>query len=103
MVAAIGPSIAQASYEVGPEFPAPFLAEDPSNAGFFRPSARAGHFMFDLPGYVARRLGKLGIGTVAALPNDTCREESRFFSYRRACLRGEKNYGRGISVIALAP
>jgi YfiH family protein len=103
MVAAIGPCIAQASYEVGPEFPAPFLAEDPANAGFFRPSARAGHFMFDLSGYVARRLRKLGIGAVGALTNDTCREEDRFFSYRRACLRGEKDYGREISVIALAP
>ena len=103
LVAAIGPCIAQASYEVGPEFPAPFLAEDPDNAAFFRPSARAGHFMFDLRGYVARRLKKLGIPAVAVLTNDTCREEDRFFSYRRTCLRGEKDYGRGISVIALAP
>jgi polyphenol oxidase len=103
IVAAVGPCIAQASYEVGPEFPAPFLAEDPANAAFFKPSARAGHFMFDLSGYVARRLKKLGIASVTALANDTCREEQRFFSYRRACLRGEKDYGRGISVIALAP
>lgn len=103
MVAAIGPCIAQASYEVGPEFPAPFLAEDPANAAFFKPSARAGHFMFDLSAYAARRLKKLGIASVTALTNDTCREEERFFSYRRACLRGEKDYGREISVIALAP
>lgn len=103
MVAAIGPCIAQASYEVGPEFPAPFLTEDPANAGFFKPSVRDGHFMFDLSGYVVRRLKKLGIASVAALTNDTCREEERFFSYRRACLRGEKDYGREISVIALAP
>ena len=101
--AAVGPCIAQASYEVGPEFPAPFLAEDPANAAFFNPSVRAGHFMFDLSGYVARRLKKLGIASVTALANDTCREEERFFSYRRACLRGEKHYGREISVIALAP
>ena len=103
IVAAIGPCIAQTSYEVGPEFPAPFLAEDPANAAFFKPSARAGHFMFELRGYVARRLKKIGIGSVHALANDTCREEERFFSYRRACLRGEKDYGREISVIALAP
>jgi polyphenol oxidase len=103
IVAAIGPCIAQASYEVGPEFPAPFLAEDPANAAFFKPSARAGHFMFDLRGYVARRLKTIGIGSVHVLTNDTCREEERFFSYRRACLRGEKDYGREISVIALAP
>jgi hypothetical protein len=103
LVAAVGPCIAQASYEVGPEFPAPFLAEDPAHAAFFRPSQRAGHFMFDLGGYVAKRLKTLGIAAVHRLTNDTCREEDRFFSYRRACLRGEKDYGREISVIALAP
>lgn len=103
LVAAVGPCIAQASYEVGPEFPAPFLAEDPAHGDLFRPSARAGHFMFDLGGYVTRRLKTLGIGAIHKLTNDTCREEDRFFSYRRACLRGEKDYGREISVIALAP
>jgi polyphenol oxidase len=101
MVAAIGPCIAQRSYEVGPEFPAPFLAADPADAMFFVPSTRPGHFMFDLRGYVAKRLKKIGIGEVHQMPNDTCREEDRFFSYRRACLRGEKDYGRGLSAIAL--
>lgn len=101
MVAAIGPCIAQRSYEVGPEFPAPFIAADPADASFFVPSSRAGHFMFDLRGYVARRLARLGISGVHQVPNDTFREEDRFFSYRRACLRGEKDYGRGLSVIAL--
>jgi YfiH family protein len=36
MRAGIGPCIGFASYEVGPEFPAPFLAQDPANAAFFR-------------------------------------------------------------------
>jgi polyphenol oxidase len=101
MAAAIGPCIAQRSYEVGPEFPAPFIAADPADAAFFMPSTRAGHFMFDLRGYVAKRLAALGIKHVRQMPNDTCREEDRFFSYRRSCLRGEKDYGRGLSVIAL--
>lgn len=101
MIAAIGPCIAQRSYEVGPEFPAPFIALDPADAMFFIPSARPGHFMFDLRGYVAKRLTKIGIGEVHQMPNDTCREEERFFSYRRACLRGEKDYGRGLSAITL--
>ncbi|MFV7878454.1 polyphenol oxidase family protein, partial [Enterococcus faecium] len=46
--AAIGPTIRAQSYEVGPEFPAPFLDESTENARFFRPAARAGHHMFDL-------------------------------------------------------
>jgi YfiH family protein len=103
IVAAIGPCIAQRSYEVGPEFPAPFVAEDESNAMFFVPSSRPGHFMFDLRGYVASRLRRIGVAEVHQMPNDTCREEERFFSYRRACLRGEKDYGRGLSAIALQP
>jgi YfiH family protein len=101
VVAAVGPCIAQRSYEVGPDFPAPFLALDPANALFFAPAQRAGHHMFDLPAYVARRLAAAGVGQVIRMPSDTLREESRFFSYRRATLRGEKVYGRQLSAIVL--
>lgn len=102
-VAAIGPAIAQASYEVGPEFPRRFLAQDPGNSIFFVPSPKTGHFLFDLKGYVAHRLTALGIGTVADAETDTAAEPDRFFSYRRACLRGELGHGLGLSTIALAP
>lgn len=99
--AAVGPCIAQESYEVGPEFPAPFLEDDPGNAAFFRPARRDGHFLFDLPGYVVARLRALGLGAVHLLARDTCAEADRFFSYRRATLRGEPDYGRGLSAICL--
>lgn len=102
MRAAVGPCIAQSSYEVGPEFPQPFLRHDPENRRFFVPSKRADHFMFDLPGYVVSRLKRLGIGEAAYVDRDTCAETDRFFSYRRTTLAGEKDYGRGLSVIALA-
>ena len=101
IVAGIGPCIAQRSYEVGPEFPDRFLAEDEANADFFVPAQRAGHSMFDIGGYVARRLARSGVGTVQRCSNDTVTEEDSFFSYRRATLRGENDYGRGISVIML--
>ena len=55
--AAVGPCIGRDSYEVGPEFPAPFLAQDEANAAFFRAAARAGHFLFDLAGYLMHRIG----------------------------------------------
>jgi YfiH family protein len=99
--AAVGPCIGPRSYEVGPEFPAPFLADDPENARFFRPAARAGHFLFDLGGYVEARLRRAGVGHVERAPHDTAAEADRFFSYRRACLSGEKDYGRALSAIAL--
>jgi YfiH family protein len=101
IVAAVGPCIAHRSYEVGPEFPAAFLADDPDNHFFFAPANREGHFYFDLPGYIARRLAKLSVIDVACTPCDTFREENRFFSYRRSVLKGEKDYGRSLSVIVL--
>lgn len=99
--AAIGPCIAQASYEVGPEFPAPFLDGDAAARRFFASSPRAGHFLFDLEGYVAHRLSGLGLAAVGRSGRDTCGEDDAFFSYRRSCLRGEPDYGRGLSAIAL--
>ncbi|WP_207456956.1 peptidoglycan editing factor PgeF [Azospirillum sp. SYSU D00513] len=101
ITAAVGPCITQQSYEVGPEFPAGFLEEDPANHDFFAPAARAGHFMFDLPGYVARRLTRAGVGRVETSAHDTVAEEELFFSYRRATLRGEGDYARGLSAIIL--
>lgn len=101
IVAGVGPAIGRSSYEVGPEFPEPFLAENSGNGDFFSPAARPGHFLFDLKGYVGRRLGATGVKSVEVLPCDTCAEESRFFSYRRARLRGEPAYGRDLSAIYL--
>ncbi|HZT87447.1 MAG TPA: peptidoglycan editing factor PgeF [Stellaceae bacterium] len=99
--AGIGPCIAQRSYEVGPEFPTPFTTEDGEAALFFAPARRPGHFMFDLGGYLEWRLVRCGVGTVQRAPHDTVAEEERFFSYRRACLKGERDYGRGLAAIVL--
>lgn len=102
MVAAVGPCIAQRSYEVGPEFPAPFLAQGEDNEQFFAPrSPRQGHFLFDLAAYATRRLALAGVAQVVRTPCDTCVEEGRFFSYRRATLRGEPDYGRQLSAIVI--
>jgi YfiH family protein len=102
LCAGVGPCIAQASYEVGPEFPAPFLAQSPAHAAFFRPAPRAGHWLFDLEGYVAGRLERLGLQRIERSGGDTAAEAERFFSYRRSCLRQEPDYGRELSAIALA-
>ncbi|HTI88477.1 MAG TPA: peptidoglycan editing factor PgeF [Alphaproteobacteria bacterium] len=99
--AAVGPCIGPASYEVGPEFPAPFLALDGAAERFFRPAPRDRHYLFDLPGYVRHRLRALGLAAADIVALDTCADETRFFSYRRTTLRREPDYGRGLSAIAL--
>ena len=101
ITAGVGPCIGRSAYEVGPEFPGPFLEQADDNRDFFQPAAREGHFLFDLRGYIARQLKRLGVGDVHALPCDTYTEEGRFFSYRRACHRGEGDYGRLLSAIYL--
>ncbi len=101
VVAAIGPCIGHVSYEVGPEFPAPFLSENPGHERFFSPSERDDHFMFNLEAYVAHRLSLAGLAAVTALGCDTCAEEDRFFSYRRATHRKEPDYGRLLSAITI--
>lgn len=100
IVAAIGPCIAQPSYEVDEGFRARFLAADATSAAHFGPG-RPGHWQFDLPGYLARRLRHGGIGTVEQLGLDTYSQEGRYFSFRRATHRREASYGRQISAISL--
>ena len=102
MTAALGPTIRQPNYEVGPEFVERFFAADPGNARFFGPSQRDGHAMFDLTGYIAERVQRAGIIQFEDLGLCTCAEPGRFFSYRRTTLRGEPDYGRHINAIALA-
>jgi len=102
ITAALGPTISQANYEVGPEFIARFTAADLDNARFFAPSPREGHAMFDLSGYIADRVHRAGIEHFEDLGLCTYAEPERFFSFRRATHRGEPDYGRHVNAIALA-
>lgn len=102
IAAGIGPCIGRRSYEVGPEFPAPFLAKDAKSAAFFEAAPRAGHFLFDLAGYVEARLQRLGLAAIERCGGDTAADGDRFFSYRRSRLQNEPDYGRELSSICLA-
>jgi len=102
IVAALGPMIRQASYEVGADLVERFEAADPANRRFFRPSSRAGHALFDLPGYIAARLAGAGVTAIEDLARCTYAEPERFFSFRRTTHRGEPDYGRHVNAIALA-
>jgi YfiH family protein len=100
MAVVVGPCIGRDSYEVGPEFPAPFLAQDETHQDFFKPAPRAGHFIFDLAGYLVRRIARVGVAATAT-GHDTLTAPDDFFSYRRNTLDGVRDYGRGLSAIAL--
>jgi purine-nucleoside/S-methyl-5'-thioadenosine phosphorylase / adenosine deaminase len=100
IVAAIGPLIRQHSYEVGGEFVERFIETDAENALFFLPAAREGHAMFDLAGFIRRRLENAGVLVIDDIGIDTYSDE-RFFSYRRSVHRQESDYGRHVHAIAL--
>ena len=99
--AAIGPTISQAAYEVGPEFKDRFVAEDTGYTRFFISSDREEHHMFDLPAFVEMRLEEAGLGEIENLGLCTYNDETRFFSYRRKTHRSEADYGRQLSAIVL--
>lgn len=101
IAAAIGPCIGQQSYEVGPEFVAHFHEVDEKSRAFFKGASRAGKSLFNLEGYVLDRLKRAGLQRIEASAMDTAADEKQFFSYRRATLAGEKDYGRQLSAIGL--
>ncbi|WP_205479423.1 peptidoglycan editing factor PgeF [Sphingomonas arenae] len=100
IAAAIGPCIAQRSYEVDHGFLQEVCEQSPENERFFA-EGPAGKPHFDLEGYLLARLAAAGIATVGALHEDTYSQPDRFYSYRRATHRHEPGYGRQISLIGL--
>lgn len=103
IVAVLGPTISQASYEVGEDFVERFRGEAPGSEAYFAPGARPGHAQFDLPGFILARLQESGIGEAAILGLCTYADPERFYSYRRTTHRRESDYGRLISAIAVTP
>jgi len=100
ITAVIGPCISQQAYEVGPEFFAAFIADDPESTRFFidGPGER---MLFDLPAYGLARLHAAGVGHAEWTRHCTYGDPERFYSYRRTTHAGEADYGRLISVIKL--
>ncbi len=99
--AAVGPCIAQPSYEVGPDMTAAALDADPAAAAFLVPG-RAGHWQFDLAAFCAARLARAGVLATGRVEADTVAEPERFFSHRRRTLSGGGPIGHQLSVIGLA-
>jgi YfiH family protein len=102
IVAAVGPCIGPASYEVGLEYLARFTEVDAAYDRFFTPGETPEKRQFDLPAFVLHRLETAGIANCAWVGRDTCAEPELFFSNRRAFKLGEPDYGRLLSAITLA-
>jgi polyphenol oxidase len=98
--AAVGPTISQQAYEVGPEFLERFLDADARHARHFVES-EGGRYRFDLPGFVLDRLRAAGVGEAGWIGACTYSDPARFFSYRRSTHAGEPDYGRLIAAIRL--
>jgi YfiH family protein len=100
IVAAVGPTISAAAYEVGADYRETAIARDAHAAAFFRDGPN-GRPHFDLPSYVADTLRRAGVASAEDLGVCTYGDETRLFSYRRATHRGEADYGRQISAIVI--
>ena len=95
----IGPCIGQKSYEVGQEFVEVFRSSDFKSETFFKGASRKDHYLFDLPGYVKKRLEVAGSGQIECCGIDSYEDSDRCFSYRRSQHLSEPGYGRSLSVI----
>ena len=100
ILAAIGPCISQAAYEVGPEFLDAFLAEDAEYEWFFA-QGEGDRYLFDLPGFGLQQLREAGVAEAEWIRHCTYDNPDLFYSYRRSVHHKEADYGRLISAIRL--
>lgn len=96
--AAVGPCIAQTSYEVGSDMRSQAITASPISEPFFADGKDSDHFQFDLQGFVASILRGAGIASVWTADTDTYTSDCHF-SFRRTTHRGEADYGRQVSAI----
>lgn len=101
ITAIIGPCIKQHSYEVGKEFYLDFLSESQNNQQFFISSTQPNHYMFDLPGYVKRKLKLSKISNILDIERNTYDDDKNFFSFRRTTHNPQSPMGSLASVIML--
>jgi YfiH family protein len=99
--ALIGPCIHQASYEVGPEVYALFVAHNPEYAAAFVPSGRAEHWLFDLRWGIHSQLRAAGIHHVHAVEEDTYAHPEKWYSFRLSTHQKAPYPGNILSMIGL--
>lgn len=98
---AIGPCIQQASYEVDQHFFDQFCSTHANARTFFIDSTEKGHYLFDLPAFIAADLTIYGMQQIDILKMDTYPENTPFFSHRYNTHNDLGVGGRQLSAICL--
>jgi len=96
---AVGPCIAQISYNVKEDFKKKFLKKNKKNEIFFK--KRQNMIFFDLPNYIKSQLRSIKITRIDMIKIDTYEKKNNFFSARRALRLKHADYGRNISIIMI--
>jgi len=101
LIAVIGPCISKNNYVVKNDFYEKFISQNPLNSKFFE-KIEDGNYLFDLRGFINDELLSLNVKNIENVNVDTFSQSENFFSYRRSIVKGEKDYGRCISVILMS-
>ena len=99
IIAAIGPSIKQNSYNVRLDFMKKFIKKDKNNRFFFKKKKNI--LYFDLPNFVKSQLKSNKITNIDMINLDTFVKKNNFFSARRSLRLKHDDYGRNISIIMI--
>ncbi|MEZ5921269.1 MAG: peptidoglycan editing factor PgeF [Parvularculaceae bacterium] len=102
IIAALGPSLRQKNFEVGLDLVQAFTEKHPSAEKFFAAGASPEKRQLDLAGFGRWRLAESGVEMMDDLGVCTINAAEHYFSYRMSRRRGEPDYGRNLSAIALA-
>ena len=100
LIAVFGPCINKKNYEVKADFFEKFISQDKNNENFFK-KISSEKYVFDLRGFINKEIYDLNIQNVENIEMDTFSQQEFFYSYRRARLNREQDYGRCISVILM--
>ena len=88
IAAAVGPCIAQKSYEVDAGFFRQFTEKDAGFNRYFKAGVREGFYQFDLERFCVDRLRKSGIVNITASGLDTYTLKDEYYSFRRFTHQG---------------
>lgn len=105
IAAAIGPCIAQKSYEVDAAFYEQFVNNDAKFEKYFAKGKKISYYQFDLENFCADKLRKCGIKNIEVSGLDTYELKNNYYSFRRfthmGIVKKPKCFATEISVIVL--